>query len=107
MSKNLSRVFSSAARVLKEYTWIDKSNTDITEFKNHVKKRIAASAVLSEKVHTITVEGNPHETCKKDGTVDPTHISGRFITTTKGRLTSYHAYGDGRVVFSVEKFNEE
>jgi hypothetical protein len=41
----------------------------------------------------------PHETPKRDGTVDPVHVSG-VVYGENNRLTSFHAYKDGRVIFS-------
>ncbi|KAK3065131.1 hypothetical protein LTS18_009116 [Coniosporium uncinatum] len=52
------------------------------------------------------VKGDPHETPKADGSVDPWHASGIIESASGTRLTSYHAYPNGLVVFSKTRYGQ-
>ena len=54
----------------------------------------------------IWCRGDPHETPKDDGSVDPWHASGIIESASGTRLNLYHAYPDGLVVFSKGKYGQ-
>ncbi|KAF4504964.1 hypothetical protein G6O67_006968 [Ophiocordyceps sinensis] len=85
---NMSRRFTSTAKCLQSLSWV---------------RAVDATPSLASQAVRATIDES-HETKRRDGSVDPLHIAGQILNDTK-RLTSYHAYGDGRVIFSAAKYN--
>ncbi|KAK2591446.1 hypothetical protein QQS21_010855 [Conoideocrella luteorostrata] len=60
---------------------------------------------LGQKASSAVVHGDAHETTNRRGEViDPIHVSGVILTEKGGNLSSFHAYPDGRIVFSKKKY---
>jgi len=119
----MSRFFHSSAYLRKILNWTVKGTTaEVGWVQENVQATVNQHPVLSTKAAQATIEyanhlyfriaitnrklrGDPHPTTKKDGTVDPYHASGIIFSESGNRLTSYHAYKNGVVRFSKNKYN--
>ncbi|DAA73117.1 TPA_exp: hypothetical protein A8136_5042 [Trichophyton benhamiae CBS 112371] len=92
------RAFSSTARSLLEFVW--KGTKPIPEYEENIKTQVGKNYKL-DGVDRIEIAGGEH-----DSAADPDmRVSGQIFKGHR-RVTSVHAYKDGRVVYSKELFNE-
>lgn len=99
------RRFTTTARSAKALHWRDVGTTVPVEFyQRRVEAAIEALPPhLLAKVEVGIIQGNPHPTPANN---DPEHVSGRIgrgNVSGKRRLSSFHVYPNGRVVFSDPK----
>ncbi|KAJ5683317.1 hypothetical protein N7462_006482 [Penicillium macrosclerotiorum] len=95
-----ARAFSSTAGQLRPITWDFKGTTK--EKADWVRHQAEDALDLHKGLEGVTrgeINGDPHPTRKRDGTVDPLHGSVVFLKLNKP-VTSAHVYTDGTVVFS-------
>ncbi|KAI1154450.1 hypothetical protein F4825DRAFT_448502 [Nemania diffusa] len=100
------RSFSSSRAVSKALKWVKRTTQDVQWVVRQIETSIDHVPILAKAAVKARVEGDPHETPKKDGSVDPWHASGIIETASGTRLTSYHAYPNGLVVFSKKKYGQ-
>ncbi|TWU72633.1 hypothetical protein ED733_000434 [Metarhizium rileyi] len=100
------RHFSTSAVLKKLLKWtLNGTTEEIGWAKTSVESQVDHVPGLATKATSATIEGNPHETRKRDGTVDPFHASGTILSKSNRTLTSFHAYKNGLVRFSKDKYN--
>ncbi|KUJ06356.1 uncharacterized protein LY89DRAFT_790640 [Mollisia scopiformis] len=100
------RSFTSGRAVRKALKWVKRTTQDVQWVERQVESSVDHVPALAKAAVKARVEGDPHETPKKDGSVDPWHASGIIETASGTRLTSYHAYPSGLVVFSKKKYGQ-
>ncbi|KAF8855004.1 hypothetical protein BDZ45DRAFT_676513 [Acephala macrosclerotiorum] len=106
-----SRGFSSSGRAAKALKW--KLNGTTVQVDKYIKAVESAIDTLpsqfAAKAKVGIIQGNPHETPDSS---EPMHASGRIgegSANGKKRLSSFHAYPDGSVIFSdpaLKPFNK-
>ncbi|TAQ91347.1 hypothetical protein B7494_g364 [Chlorociboria aeruginascens] len=97
-----SRAFSSSSRAAKALKWkFNGTTVPVDSYIAAVERAVdALPTKFSAKAEVGVIQGNPHTTPENN---DPEHASGRIGTgnaSGKKRLSSFHAYPDGRVTFS-------
>ncbi|KAK4990724.1 hypothetical protein LTR66_006727 [Elasticomyces elasticus] len=91
----------------KALRWARKGTTqDVQWVERQVDSSVDYVPALADKAVKASIQGDPHETPKADGNVDPWHASGIIESASGTRLTSYHAYPDGLVVFSKTRYGQ-
>ncbi|KAI0403310.1 hypothetical protein F4802DRAFT_315775 [Xylaria palmicola] len=102
----MPRKFHTSARLQKALQWVLNGTTmEISWAKQNLENAVELDHELRKKAVKAIINGNPHETKRRDGTVDDRHVSGVLQTDSDRRLTSYHIYESGLVLFSKEKYN--
>ncbi|SMY26742.1 unnamed protein product [Zymoseptoria tritici ST99CH_1A5] len=98
----MSRFFSSSKRLAKTLKWKLIGTTENVAWATAaVEAAVEHVPELKDRVDSAVVNGNPHPTGS-----DPLHVSGAIgkgSVKNRNRVTSYHAYPDGTVVFSDKK----
>ncbi|KAF4458959.1 hypothetical protein FALBO_14294 [Fusarium albosuccineum] len=93
----MSRYFTTAARSLLRFIW--KGSEPVESFEQLIQDKMSRNSRLTE-ADTVEIAGQPHSSRK-----DPAfRVSGQVFKGSK-RLTSVHAYDDGRIVYSKEDYN--
>ncbi|KID87141.1 hypothetical protein MGU_05919 [Metarhizium guizhouense ARSEF 977] len=100
------RHFSTSAVLKKLLKWkLNGTTEEISWVKTSVESRIDHVPALAKKATKAIIEGNPHETRQRDGTIDPYHASGIILSKSDRRLTLFYVYENGLVRFSKDKYN--
>ncbi|KAL2686844.1 hypothetical protein Neosp_004386 [[Neocosmospora] mangrovei] len=93
----MSRYFSTTARALLRFIW--KGSEPVESFEELISSKVSKNSKLAE-ADTVEISGQPHDSYKDAGF----RVSGQVYRGNK-RLTSIHAYEDGRVVYSKDAYN--
>ncbi|KAH6952599.1 hypothetical protein DER45DRAFT_573675 [Fusarium avenaceum] len=93
----MSRYFSTTARALLDFIW--KGSEPVESFETMIRGKISRNSRLAE-ADKVEIAGQPHTSRKDPGF----RVSGQIYKGNK-RLTSVHAYEDGRIVFSKDDYN--
>ncbi|KAF4465039.1 kinase domain-containing [Fusarium albosuccineum] len=101
------RFFSTSDFLKKVLIWtLNGTTREIRWAKDSVESRVDQVPALAKKATKATIEGDPHETRRRDGTIDPYHASGMLLSDSNRHLTSFHVYENGVVRFSKERYND-
>ncbi|KAF5963454.1 protein kinase [Fusarium bulbicola] len=93
----MSRYFSTTARALLRFIW--RGSEPVDSFENLIKDKVSRNPRLAD-ADTVEIAGQPHTSRRDQGF----RVSGQIYKGDK-RLTSIHAYEDGRVVYSKDDYN--